>query len=562
MKTRNTLLKGLTLTMALVALASCAKKPLTSALFRQSGRAHIYLPTQKEERVGVLAERVDYQTKVDTIRPANNQTTNSSIDDKGMKSFDLDAFTVVANRPKVKISTIRNGRINLSFLMTLPKAFMDERYQVVLTPTLINGDQKMPMPPMVLQGRQFKAKQDAEYARYGDFEKSIIDSAKYDSVYFDKKRHDAFITRLQQAYLSSYERDYSLQMRYDKWKQTMESRQIDHKARVTGAYDTRDMNKRLAMLREAYNLDLYGEDSVALRRKFDSIYTAERREKYIDKRARKIELNEVPRSFRTLYKYNLTIDSLRNKSVTERDSLDVAKHTYKHKAIAQNEAKRNNKDTFRSHLIHLKKIENAHAVDSLIPGKDFVYLYSEDIPVTEDLKRRLQVVIETRVTAIDRSTWWQDGRDSLAFIVSGMNDLVDRSQIERLSGEQREEYQQALDRLAVRDYNGAFAIFNRYPDYNVAVCLIAMGYNTQAEQFLEYLKPANGKVDYLKSIVQLRLGKTDAAKQYLLSAAKKDPQMGFRSETDPEFSAYYASNPDVLKQVLEISAGDDPAEDL
>ncbi len=539
-------------------LSGCAKKPITSALFKQSSRPHIYLPSKKEERV--LAERVEYQTKVDTIRRSNNLAEKDLND--GIKSHDLKEVTVVADRPKVKISTVRNGKINLSFLMQVPKAFMDERYQVVLRPKLLNGDKVIDMPPLVLQGRKFKEEQDKQYAKYADFEKAIIDPSKYDSVYFDQKRHDRFMTNLQSKYLSSYESDYNLQLRYDRWKRIMEERQLDYKARVSGAYDAKVANKALDAMAKAYDLDLYGQDSAKLRRRYDSLYTAERRTKVLAKRVRPIRLQDIPKSFRTLYQYNLTIDSLRNKSVTEQDSLSVAKHTYKHKAIAQNESKRENKDTFMSHLVQLKRVESPHLLDALTPGKDYNHIYSEDIEVTEDLQRKLRVLVETRVVATDRSTWWQASRDTLSFIVSGMNDMVDTKLIERLTPEQQAEYQQGLDRLAVRDYRGALDIFNRYPDYNAAVCLIAMGYNTQAEKFLEYLTPSNGKTDYLKAIVQLRLGNQDKAKELLISATRKDAQMAYRAEIDPEFTSLLAQEPGLIKQLLEISHGGDEAEEV
>lgn len=539
-------------------LVGCAKRPLTSALFRQSGRAHIYLPSKKEERV--LAERVEYRTTIDTIRKAPEKLEAKT--DDGIKSYDLKEVMIVADRPKVKISTVRNGKINLSFLMQVPKSFMDERYQIVLRPKLLNGDKQIDMPPLVLQGRSFKAQQDKEYARYEAFEKGLIDPAKYDSVYFDLKRHEAFMTDLQRSYLRSYEADFALQMRYERWKRIMEERGIDYKARVAGAYDSKVADKALHMLERAYDLDLYGDDSTKLRRGFDSLYTQERRGKAIERKLRPIELKDVPKSFRTLYKYNLTIDSLRNKSVTEQDSLTVAKHTYKHKAMAHNEAKRENKDTFRRHLIYLQRVENPHLVDSIVVGKDYSHLYSEDIEVTEDLQRKLRLVVETRVTATDRSTWWQESRDTLSFIVSGMNDLVDTKLIDRLKDEEKAEYQQGLDRLAVRDYRGALEIFNRYPDYNAAVCLVALGYNTQAEKFLEYFKPSNGKTDYLSAIVQLRLGNKAKAKELLLSATRKDLQIGYRAEIDNEFAKLFEEDPELLKQILAIAHGGDEAEDI
>lgn len=549
----------ISLCSALILLFSgCAKRPITSALFKQSSRPHIYLPSKKEERI--LAERVEYKTTVDTIRRAN-QALETDLND-GIKNHDLKEVTVVAERPKVKISTVRNGKINLSFLMQVPKAFMDERYQVVLRPKLLNGDKLIDMPPLVLQGSKFKEAQEKQYAKYADFEKAIIDPSKYDSVYFDQKRHDRFMTNLQSKYLSSYEADYNLQLRYNRWKRIMEERYLDHKARVSGAYDAKIADKALKAMAQAYDLDLYGEDSAQLLRRYDSLYTAERRTKTLEKKVRSIRLKDVPKSFRTLYQYNLTIDSLRNKSVTEQDSLNVAKHTYKHKAIAHNQSKRENKDTFLSHMVQLKRIEHPHLLDALTPGKDYSHIYSEDIDVTEDLQRKLRVFVETRVTAIDLSTWWQVSRDTLSFIVSGMNDMVDTKLIERLTPEQQNEYQQGLDRLAVRDYRGALEIFNRYPDYNAAVCLIALGYNKQAEKFLEYLTPSNGKTDYLKAIVQLRLGNKDKAKELLLSATRKEAQMAYRAEIDPEFTALFGEEPNLLKQLLEISHGGDEAEEV
>lgn len=549
-------------TAALILLCTaCAKRPLTSPLFRQSGRVRIYLPTQKEEQAATLAEHVDYHTQIDTLNKSKSSSTDSK-KNADIKSYNLDPFTIVAQRPSVKISTIRNGRINLSFLLTLPQHFLDERYQIVLSPKLINGDKELTLPPLVLQGKQFKQKQEAEYAKYQAFEQSIVPAHKLDSAYFDKALHQSFIAQLQKSYLKSYEQDFKLQLSYDRWLRIMQERMIDYQARVEGAYDANLASKRLKMLREAYQLNLYGEDSSRLVQSFDSIYTTQRREQTIAKKLRHLELRDVPPAYRTLHKYKLNLDSLRNKSLTEEDSLTVAQHTYRYKAIAHNNAKDKNRDIFHKHLISLRKVEPSHRTDSITLGRDFTYLYSEDIPVTEDLQRRLRLTLETRVVATDQSTWWQASRDTLSYVVSGMNDLVDPKQIERLSGQEFAEYKHALERLAVRDYRGALDIFNRYPDYNAALCLIALGYNKQAETFLDYLKPANGKVDYLKAIVQLRLGNEEQAQTFLLSAARKDPQMGFRSEIDPEFAPLYKHKPKLLQQVLHISSGDDAPEDL
>lgn len=148
--------------LAGLVLGSCAQ-PLTKKVYFTSARPHAYLPTDKEEkagRTGMLSEIVTYSQKADTIRRATKGDEKPK--DDGIKTQVIEAVTVTAERPRVKISTLRKGRINLTFLVTVPRALMDERYQVVLSPRLLTEDTTMTLPPVVLKGREFKAAQDKE----------------------------------------------------------------------------------------------------------------------------------------------------------------------------------------------------------------------------------------------------------------------------------------------------------------------------------------------------------------------------------------------------------------
>lgn len=533
-------------------LSSCAN-PITRSLFQQSGRAHIYLPTNKEEKAGgILSEQVSFETKVDTIRSQAGSQTET--DEAGMKSTTLEAFTVVADRPKLKISTIRNGKINLTFLMTMPKTFMDKRWQIVLTPRLLNDDKEIALPPVVLKGEEFSKVQRAEFEKFGKFEQGIVDQSKYDSVFFNSKKHNRFMSDLQKRYFTTYRREYKKILGYEKWRTITEERMMAHNVRLTGNYDQRAHDVALESLGKAYQFDLAGKDSAQIRRKYDLAYSPEARQKYLDRKRNSLTIKNVPSSYREIHLRGLTLDSLTNKSVTERDSLDVAAHTYDFKAIARNESKRENQDTYRRHMVHFPLIENAALTDSIKPGKDFVYLYSQDIEVTEDLARKLRVVVDTRVTAMDRSSWHQIGVDTLNFVVSGMNDLVDRSLKDRLNESDQAIYQQGLDRLAVRDYRGALNIINQYPDYNSAVCLAALGYNDQAIMLLDRIA-ATGKADYLRAIVYARLKKLDEAKQSLLSAARKESTLAFKAEIEPEFAPLFNAYTDLAQQLADIGDG-------
>ncbi|KGO00201.1 hypothetical protein HQ48_06560 [Porphyromonas sp. COT-290 OH3588] len=534
----------------LLMIASCSR-PITKTLFLQSGRPHIYLPTNKEEKSGgILSERVSYETKIDTIRPAHKP----ALDDEDMKSVTLETFTVVADRPKLKISTVRNGKINLTFLMTVPKAFMDNRWQIVLTPHLINGDQTSALPPVVLKGSQFKKVQDEEFAKFAKFEKDIIDPSDYDKKFFDQKKHSLFTKNLQHKYLDHYTAEYKRLQDYQAWKHIAEVRIMNANARREGRYYQRLNDKAIEMLGSAYNDDLYGLDSSKVHRGFSGRYNEEHRKNYLDKKLSTLTVDKVPKNYRKYFEKNFTLDSLKNKSLTEKDSANIAKHTYFFKDIAQNESKIKNKDTHRRHLVRFPEVENPALSDSIRTGKDFVYLYSQDIDVTEDLQRKLSVIVETRVTAMDQSSWHQGGVDTLNFIVSGMNDLVDKTLISRLDEADQAIYQQGLDRLAVRDYRGALNIINQYPDYNSAVCLAALGYNDQAIMLLDRIT-ATGKADYLRAIVYARMKKLEEAKESLLSAARKESTLAFKVEIEPEFAVLLETYPELQEQLENIGDG-------
>ena len=91
------------------------------------------------------------------------------------------------------------------------------------------------------------------------------------------------------------------------------------------------------MLRNSYQVNLAGKDSTGIRGRFRSTYTPQREEKYLARKDRNIDLKNIPVGFRDIYKRGLTVDSLENKSLSERDSLEISQHTYDFRAIARNE---------------------------------------------------------------------------------------------------------------------------------------------------------------------------------------------------------------------------------
>ena len=519
--------------LAGLVLGSCAQ-PLTKKVYFTSVRPHAYLPTDKEEkagRTGMLSEIVTYSQKADTIRRATKGDEKPK--DDGIKTQVIEAVTVTAERPRVKISTLRKGRINLTFLVTVPRALMDERYQVVLSPRLLTEDTTMTLPPVVLKGREFKAAQDKEQKALQAFQESIVDPSKYDSVFFNRKAHRTFMGRLQQDYYSAYRRQFSLQLAYERWRRIMEERYLNANAARAGAYDTKYHAKALDMLGAAYRDELSGRDSVGQRKGFDMLYSPERRAAYLARGERQLDSTNVPGKFRMLFERGWTMDSIENKSFTEKDSLEVAQHTYNFRAIAHNESRRTNADTYRRHIVHFPLIEETQYEAGVTPDKDFVYLYSRDLEVTPQMKKRMKVIVDSRISAIDQSTWMQRGVDTLTFVISGINDLVDATLIDRLNEkpEAAAEYKLGLERMAARDYRGALEYLRKYPDYNGALALAGMEEDERALMVLNQLG-ANGKVEYLKAICLTRLSRHEEAKAALLRAVKLQSFLVYKAETE------------------------------
>ena len=173
--------------------------------------------------------------------------------------------------------------------------------------------------------------------------------------------------------------------------------------------------------------------------------------------------------------------------------------------------------------------------------------------MTPQIQKKIRVAVDARVTAVDKSTWSQRGLDTLSFVISGINDLVDPSLIDRWSDkvEAAEEYKQGLERMAARDYHGALEIFRKYPDYNAAVAFAGLGDDERALIVLNQLN-STGKVEYLKALCYARQSNQAKAKEALTEAVKQESFLAFKAESEAAFADILADKA-FLKQLLEHS---------
>lgn len=102
--------------------------------------------------------------------------------------------------------------------------------------------------------------------------------------------------------------------------------------------------------------------------------------------------------------------------------------------------------------------------------------------------------------------------------------------------EHRSDYEEGIRLLQEREYWKAMELLANYPDYNAALCLACLGYNSKAYDLLLQLTPT-GNTEYLLAIVCSRLKKEKDAVSHLLKSYELDSDKIYRSRLDPEVSA-------------------------
>lgn len=100
----------------------------------------------------------------------------------------------------------------------------------------------------------------------------------------------------------------------------------------------------------------------------------------------------------------------------------------------------------------------------------------------------------------------------------------------------REDYAEAVRLLKSGEYVDAFKMLAKYGDYNVALCLVCLGYNDKALSVLEKL-PESPKNEYLLAIIYARKNEDDEAAKHLLNACKLDPDLYYRISLDSEVNS-------------------------
>lgn len=544
---------------------------LVRDLFMQSKQSRIELPhvdKDGKKSAAVISEQVTY-TNAETIQ-------SNSDGDKITDLNEVQHLNEVVVTAKSRFTPEQNGKVNVDFVVRVPRELLSTDFRVTLAPQLLHNDSIVPLKEVVIKGQRFYDKQKQAYADYEKYEKSIIDASKYDSVFVDYEGVMDDIAFQQDFYYKQYHKEWSRQTDFEEWKSTKDDAEALQAAKRT-AFDKKvyydnvrkarekamkevakgkdttgffarymknvakpeDLKKAKQVVEQKndYRLDFYKEYSNRAKEQVmrdwatgkDTIGAYARYMKGFDKNMKTLlldgdDMNRVPERFRDIYREGRKMKQIKNQAVTEKDSIEIAQSRYKFEEIAFNEMKKERQEEKRKELIVFPYEINTRLDSVVETDHQFVYYYKQDYPVSPGMKR-LRLTMSTTIDAVDRSQFIQPQVDTLSYFISSLSQLADTSLVTKTTTVHRDVYNSMVIYPKFATGKSAFNI--NYKDNKAEIDKVLNTYRTFANEGKLFMDSVVIRVttaldgSYDKNI-ELSMNRAEALKNYFAKALGED----------------------------------------
>lgn len=530
---KNSIVKTLTLLITGVILLtltySCRtshQTPMTQKLFMQYKRVNIAYPNNdgNNGKGAVLSEQITYSTKPDTtaLTVADNQ---NQLDTN--KVYSLSGVTVAS---KLRFTSMREGYVNVDFVINVPQELISDDYRMLLTPELMYGDTTVLLDPVILVGKNFVEKQKQDYQNYENYLSTIIPNENYDSTFLDVKGIAKDMKQRQLLYWNLYNKENDRVLKYWKWRNQMQERynyfntQKEIKYRETYHKYQREGNYA-AIVKMTQRKDTAGTSEI-----YNDKFKKRVKRNPMFKIDREITEKTVPKKYRDLFNADTRPTDVQNFAVTELDSIDIAKHRYFFDKIVENEMKDSLRENVFRQMVPYQQVEKVKYSITLNEPQNFTYLYTQEYPVKPGMKNIL-IHLKGRIDATDQTGYTLPRTDTLSYLISSLEELADSTLLRQNSSDAK--YREGYDFLINRDYIKAMKILGEYNDYNMALSLACQGYNQQAYALLKR-QPQTALTHYLNAIVSSRLNRKTEAVTSLEKACQLNTVMIYRCMRDTE----------------------------
>ncbi|MGL5228439.1 MAG: hypothetical protein ACRC77_09665, partial [Bacteroidales bacterium] len=191
--------------------------PLVKNLFLTTERVEIALPKDEDGENSILTENIESHITAESEVQKDDQHQTDSV-----RMIDLKEVSVVADKVRIKRIVDEKGWLNLFFEIKTPAVLLDSTWQLTITPEMRLRDTIRYLPPLILQGSAFKAKQEEQQEAYKAFLDSIVPQEKYADLFLDQKKITEDIALRRWLLYKSYNREISKRHAYKLWRKKQE----------------------------------------------------------------------------------------------------------------------------------------------------------------------------------------------------------------------------------------------------------------------------------------------------------------------------------------------------
>lgn len=395
-----------------------------------------------------VAERLmlEDSTKIDVVQPNMIGAEMDSIgtpiisDELILNNWRLSQLQSIQNTDTSSLSALltntrganvpeRNGVVNTGFIVRVPKSLINTRTQLTISPQIIfNNDSIIKLEDVIVRGGAFAAKQKLDDINYQKFLRSLVLRGDYGTVFSDRERTEKELKKLQEFYWNAYYKDWSKQVNYEKWKFDRQDQDAFYAAQRKGV-DMKNYNENALVALNMVARDYAaGVDTIGLYDKYLNELQVEEK-KYYTQGLENAELEDkvVPRRYRKAHAAGVEAGDIKNFSTTRLDSLRFASHLYDYDEVALNEVTVARINEIRGEIMKYPLDGgDSFILDSVIKTRDndLVYHYSKIVPVAKG-QESFSLAMNSKVEAVDLSTFRMAPTDTLTYYITNMNQLAD-----------------------------------------------------------------------------------------------------------------------------------------
>ena len=559
-------------------LFSCMSAQLRMSIAEESGIANIRQPSNEEKLKDTvkssLPSFVSYKDENGVTQIIGN-SERDSVTGEDIMTFELAEVTVVS---KSKTVPERNGNINIAFVLTIPKDYLQNDFAIRIYPILSNEGKDSIMKYMYISGREHRTlmarhnfydplhldKKGKRIAKLSNRKRTFnsTDTTKYLSVIDSIENRKIFLKNKDSLFAKSLHLDTIVFNGKDfeyYYSEDISTRNLRKKVKLSFLGEVEDMSGRKYKLKQGDTINYFITSMTQF-------------------------LDFTPRYKRTIIE----------RRATAKASANISFLTGSSEVIDTLEANKEELQKVVDKMIELNN-SNEFIIDSITmdagcsPEGDNEINKKLSLTRAQSLKRYLSNVLESNAEAADLvqivpigENWKELKRlikmDENIYNRSSILDMIDTTpdndRKEQLLSNFSSDYEyifselypklrvvnftfhnsrrnmvqdtiysttidtvyaSAIKMMDNREYKEALQILGEYNDYNTAICYMSLGYNKSAVEIFSTL-PVTADTEYMMAILSARLGDNADAIKRFLHACKMDESKAQRGEMDPELA--------------------------